>query len=487
MTKRKKTTTELYNKEAEEFFGKVADQKARETKLVERMPKKISGSLFLQSLVWTVYQYGKITLPNLAGVARKLEPKCDASEQAFDLKFNAGGLLFLETMFAIALQQTVTDSSLVLPLVSVFSAVYILDSSTISLPQGLKDKFAGCGGAASSAGCKVFLLLDWLRGSYEAIRVREARKADQDMGKEFVEGKKRKALWMSDLGFWDLGFFSTINSLGSYFLTRLHAQVAVYAANRFGTIEKFDLDQFLQLAQRDRVFEFSVYVGAEYKLGARLLCAPVASQIAEYRRRRAKEDGRRRGRAPSQKALNRLDWSLFVTNAPATMLPTTSVPTIYRIRWQVELVFRLAKEDACLDETNSKRAERVLCEFYAKLIALINFNRLTRLLPANQDRSISYPKAWRRFKEEALDWGRKLRQKKGLSQLFRIIDYLQRRARVSKRIKQPSTVELIKLAADQALICLLVDPIGYLSSRAIGRPVKFSRFFVISKPQPLAA
>ena len=42
-----------------------------------------------------------------------------------------------------------------------------------------------------------------------------------------------------------------------------------------------------------------------------------------------------------------------------------------RARWQVELLFKLWKSEGRLDESRSADPQRVLCEVYAKLVAMV--------------------------------------------------------------------------------------------------------------------
>jgi len=377
-----------------------------------------------------------------------------------------------------------------LPLLSSFSAIYILDSSTVSLPESLKEHFGGCGGNASAAATKIYLLLDWLTGRYEAIEMREGRKADQDMGQPFIEGRVPGALWLFDLGFWDLSFLSDIAQADSYFLCRLQPGVGLSASNSDTTDsgERFDLDSFLQLIPKVTPFPFEVWVflGATQKLPCRLICTRVPPEVANKRRRRAHKAAQRRGRTPKQKYLKRLDWTLLVTNAPPELIPTTTVETVYRVRWQIELTFKLAKSEAGLDKTNSQKPQRVLCELYAKLIALVLFERLVALISRTTDSTItiSPTKAWRRLSEKLQSWGRKLRHKAkaGVDELIEIVEYLHRRTRASKRRKYPSTVGRLALAARRAKNCYLRDPVAYMRLRSQGNEneVEISDFSVCS-------
>ena len=64
-------------------------------------------------------------------------------------------------------------------------------------------------------------------------------------------------------------------------------------------------------------------------------------------------------------------WGLFITNVPSARLRKEDVATLYRIRWQIELVFKMCKSFCGLDYVASLRPERIMTEFYARLIGVI--------------------------------------------------------------------------------------------------------------------
>ena len=71
-----------------------------------------------------------------------------------------------------------------------------------------------------------------------------------------------------------------------------------------------------------------------------------------------------------------LAWSVFVTNIPDTLLSTEQVVLFYRIRWQIELIFKFWKSFCGLESIPALRQERVLTEFYAKLLIALIANYL---------------------------------------------------------------------------------------------------------------
>jgi len=298
------TLIESYHNNIRRFFTGSAERQARKSKFVQR-ESKIGGSIFLQSLVWGVYLLGQITLAGLGGIIEKLYPGTAVTDQGLDQRFNENAVAFMNSMFALALQQTLGFSSDLLPVLTYFNAVYLLDSTSVALPGSLQEVFLGCGGSGSNAAAKVYLLLDWLKGSYEAIRLENGRQPDQNMGTPFLPGKAKGALWLFDLGFWSLEFFKGIASMGSYFLTRLQPGVSLSVRDAAGIV-RLDLDLLLSKISGG-IFEIDVLLGAKCSVAGRLICMRMPEDVVNERRRKAKEKAKKHGKTLSQKTLNRLD------------------------------------------------------------------------------------------------------------------------------------------------------------------------------------
>ena len=60
-----------------------------------------------------------------------------------------------------------------------------------------------------------------------------------------------------------------------------------------------------------------------------------------------------------------------MTNVPVALLSLEEALVLARVRWQIELLFKLWKQHAYIDEWRSKKSWAILCEVYAKLIALV--------------------------------------------------------------------------------------------------------------------
>jgi hypothetical protein len=411
--------------------------------------------------VLNVFQFGVIILDQLAKTAHRINPEVEVTGQAFKERFNDAAVDFLKAMFVEALNLTAPQVAQAIPLLSAFSEVNLLDSSSVFLPESLKESYPGCGGIGAKAAAKVYLLLDYLTGSYQQIRIEAARKADQNMGEQFLAGHKPGALWMFDLGFFSAPFLGQIAQKGSFYLCRLAAsQVNFFCRNGAGELEPLDLDRFLRRAPR-QLFEIEVVFGRKLEVVTRLIIAPVPKKVAAERRRKARWAASKHGRTPAQRTLNRCSWTLLLTNASPEHLPTTTTLVVYSVRWQVELTFKLFKSDAKLETSLGSEKHRVECEFYAKLIALLFFNRISGLVESVAEEKISPPKLWRRMRDEASDLLQVLGQ--GTAQSLReMLNFLSRYAKPRSGKKYPSTLERLVVAAGEARKVIFKDPLGYL-------------------------
>ena len=82
-------------------------------------------------------------------------------------------------------------------------------------------------------------------------------------------------------------------------------------------------------------------------------------------------DAQRRGQTVSQETLRLADWTILLTDVPSKRLRFEEALVLLRERWQMELLYKLWKSDGLLDQWRTSNPWRILCEVYAKLIALL--------------------------------------------------------------------------------------------------------------------
>jgi len=294
-------------------------------------------------------------------------------KQDLDHHFTERTANWLLALLRRAVQRLVCAQSVDLPLLRQFTAVLIEDGSSISLPSALASVWRGCGGSQVTSGkdpnheaaLKVTVRWDLLGGRLEGPYVQEGRSPElHSVLRE--QAMPTGSLWLADLGYWSLRFLRWLSQCGVFFLLRLKDGVALWYQGR--RVDVLDLLP-QQLGAR---LELPVELGACKQIkGVRLLAERVPDHVVEQRHKRLYEYAQDHGRVVSQRALDLAYWTILVTNVPACMLTFEQALALMRARWQVELLFKLWKQCALIDEWTGTKPWRVLCEVYAKLLAMV--------------------------------------------------------------------------------------------------------------------
>ena len=359
-----KLTLKQIGNRIQEFFSEGIEVVARETKFVQRS-SKLTGSKFVQALVFTLLEKPEMSLSSLQQSCLDLD--VSISEQGIDDRLDDKSVNFLKQLFSQAVKRFALAQPLAIPLLEQFKAIYLLDSTQISLPETLATLFPGAGGNASPASLKIQLVFDFLCGQIKQTEFCTGREPDQGYrGHESLIASG--VLLIMDLGYFVLDIFKKINDADGYFLSRFQSQTALLTV----TGERLTLKKLLA-EQTTNIAEAKVLIGnrKQHRIPCRLIMLRLPQEVADRQRQKAKDNARRQGRQVSQEYLKLLDWALFITNAPHAMLHTEHVASLYRVRWQIELVFKLCKSFCGLDYIASFRSERILTELYARLIGLV--------------------------------------------------------------------------------------------------------------------
>jgi hypothetical protein len=153
-----------------------------------------------------------------------------------------------------------------------------------------------------------------------------------------------------------------------FFLTRPQSRVCFFDRQ---SGQPLDVEQIGPKVSNG-TWQGEVLVGQRAKLPARLILVRVPEEVIEQRQERIRKEAKRRGKAQAHpQALSRAKWTILITNVPAEKLTISEVIVLQRARWQIERLFRLWKEGGKIDEWRGRTRWRILCEIYAKVIAML--------------------------------------------------------------------------------------------------------------------
>lgn len=358
----KKVHLETIGQKMADFFSEAVETVARQTKFVQRQ-SLLTGEMFLKTMVFGFLEKPEASLNDLAQVASDLEVEVTA--QGLNERINVFSVDFFREMFWRAMEKFKSEIPLPLPILQQFTAINLVDSTQKELPENMQEEYPGCGGSGAHASLKIQLVFDFLCGNMKQIALQAGRQADQAY-RDYLEVVEVGSLTIMDLGYFCLAAFQAIVDKNAYFISRYLYPTAL--SNPDG--KRIDLLCFLR-QQIVSVTEMPILLGARYRIPCRLIILRLPQQVAEERRRKAKAKAAKRGKTLTKEYLSLLDWTLLLTNVPVTMLSLEQVAYLYRVRWQIELIFKLWKSYCGLKHIALWRRERVLTELYAKMFGIV--------------------------------------------------------------------------------------------------------------------
>jgi hypothetical protein len=417
------------------FFTEQADQLARATQFVQRK-SKLTGALFLQTLVFGFINEPKASLTSLIEMSDDLG--VEMSKQGLQERIQ-NAEPFLKQMFQASMALFRNDLPLDVALLKQFSAILITDSTVLDVPAALQTEFPGCGGDGPAATIKLQLSVDLLHGNLEGVALEPGRSPDRAyVG--YLQAIQPGALYINDLGYFVLSHFQTLAEHKAYFLSRLDTHTSLFEPVTQQTV---DLLTWLQ-RHAEVNFEQDFLVGATAQLPCRVLAVRVPQEVADRRRHKARQTAQRKGRTLSQRHFALMDWSVFLTNVPVQRLALAQALSLYPVRWQIELIFKLWKSHCALDRIAGLRRTRILVELYAKMIGIV----VTQFILAPLrwgERELSPVKAQRIIRHHALRLAQSLADRAHLlKRLSKLMARCRKGARKDQRRKRLSTYQKLE-------------------------------------------
>jgi hypothetical protein len=137
----------------------------------------------------------------------------------------------------------------------------------------------------------------------------------------------------------------------------------------------------------------------EGRFSLRLIAQRLPQEAAEKNRRRIRQRASKKGRTPDKQTLEAAGYIFLVTNLSASQWTTTQVLELYRLRWQVELIFKRLKSILDLDQLRAKGPALAQTYLLGKVLAALVIDAMSDeatqrypILFSNTQRPVS---AWR--------------------------------------------------------------------------------------------
>jgi hypothetical protein len=295
---------------------------------------------------------------------------CDISREGIHKRFNQQAVNYMQTILSRHMVQRFEVDS---QLKSKFKSVSIKDSSKFSIPKSLSEHYPSYNGIGKDqALMNLQYEYDLLTGNWKRFDITQATRNDQEDSKMTVDNIQENELLLRDLGYVTMTYLQEVTKRKAYYVNRLPTNINVYHMVD-GEIKKLNWIDLHNKIQKNRIdqMELNVFLGNKQMLPSRLIIKPVSEQVYQQRIRKVSKHAKSKGVQVSKKYKIKARYNMFITNTTQEQLSPEEIEDVYRLRWQIELVFKTWKSHIKIHKTKKVKKERFECHLIAKMIWII--------------------------------------------------------------------------------------------------------------------
>lgn len=317
-------------------------------------------------------------------------------------RFNQKSLDFLKLVFASQMESklTINQGRNWAP----FSKVIVADSCKFSMSEQYTQDYPGYGSFGNKTQSAIMNLqysYDLKQGNWEALEFTKAIENDRYHTKKTIDRIVQSELHIRDLGFVTMEYLARIVSEKAFFLNRLNTQWKPFEFSTGKLIDWVALYKKMQNGVNSH-FETTVTIGKEKNtLKCRLIAVAMHEQVWAERIREAEKKLKSMGSALTDEYKIRCRFNVFITNVEEKDLKAADVIQLYRLRWQIELMFKNWKSLLDVHKVKAVKKERMECQLIAKFIwILLNWKVFWHIDVYIQKNSPGYACSnWKFFKQ----------------------------------------------------------------------------------------
>ena len=346
---------------------------ARKTGFV-KIDSTLNGVTFLKLLLQNSEKDKNMSL-NLMGSGVINDEGKRITKQGLDGRFSKKSILFIKTIFEVYLQKMTlaTDSETERGWMDLFKRIPVKDGTRFDLPDTFAIYFKGFGGkcTSNSAMCIQFEY-DLKTGTIMEFKLTSANIPDCKDAQLTMDDIQAGDLILRDLGYSGLNIFESIIEKDAYFISKLNTQTAVFELEN-NLYVPLNFEKLYKNMEKTgcKTKEIEVFIGKNKKIPTRLIVMPVPQNVYDERIRKNKKENRKKGCTMRAEYAHRQHFNCYITNIEKGILPPQAIRNIYRLRWQIELVFKQWKSTYKIDKTHQMKYERWMTLFYARMLLML--------------------------------------------------------------------------------------------------------------------
>lgn len=380
------------------FSEKRLEELARKHQFKKRQ-SKLSPHEFVDTLMFSQLDHEQVSLQDCCNELSQQHQK-QYSKVALHKRFDQRGVNFLKAVLAEQMANhpiSVNDS-----LWSPFSRILIGDSCKFSIAQHLeKDypSYQGCRPAKALMNLQYGF--DLKSGQWQYLEFTKATENDQFYSTKTLDYIQANDLVIRDLGFITLPYLQSIIDKKAFFLNRMHPKWSAFAKSTGKAVDWKGIYRKINKYKLDQLEMEALLSSGNKRVEARMIVCTVPAQVYRERIRKAEKHAKSKGFKVSDQYKIRCRLNVYITNIPKRILAAKNVAQVYKIRWQIELIFKTWKSLLLIHKYKPVSKHRFECQLLAKFIwILLNwkiFQAISKsILKESPDNNCSL---WRFFKQ----------------------------------------------------------------------------------------
>jgi hypothetical protein len=324
-----------FQQQGKKNFGKFFDKSVitrigRSSGFVQRKSKKISAYHFVVGFIISCCN-GNNTFSEWAFQISLLSGKRLSKQGVFDRLHAGATALAKQLLEQVLLQQSGKDFTS--SLFKGFGKVLLQDSTTLRLPQVLSALFPGNHSRGEQkAVARIQSILDIKAMRFINFSLGAFTQNDQSASGSIIAEVTKGDLVIRDLGYFVIASFEKLIKAQVHFVSRLRFGVTIADRQGKPILVK-------DLLKQKRGVDRWVLIGSEKKVLVRLVMIPVPPGQAAEKIRKAKQD--RDARLNHSKEYYQwLRFNVYITTVDKDVWTAQQVYKAYRVRWQIEIIFK---------------------------------------------------------------------------------------------------------------------------------------------------
>ena len=303
-----------------------------------------------------------------AGFFTRITGKLVSKQGVFN-RMNSQWVSLIKLLVCQTLEKIIIESRKIKSL-QVFNNIYLQDSTSIALPEILKSVFPGnISRGRQKAVAKVNTIINLTHGVCCHLGIVSYATPEQKLSDSIFNFAKAGDLVIRDMGYFVLNIFALMNKRNIYFISRLPFSVGIYKDGKKIKIT--------ELIKNKKIIDTNVFCGAEAQLPVRIIVIKLnPSQTAEKIRKAKRNRNKRLNH--SKEYYENLGYLIFITNVESEKCNGLEIAKFYRMRWQIEILFKSWKSGMNIENLipeARQRTERIESIIYLFLLYIMWFER----------------------------------------------------------------------------------------------------------------